>query len=198
MVRRQEALIAIVAKDPDVAGFGSAIGAGVAGQTSNTGRLFIALKPWGERTKGTAMDFIARTRRAAAQVEGINLFMQAAQDIRVGARLSRTQYEYTLQSADLAELYEWAPKILAKLRGMDMLRDVATDQQVTGTTATLTIDRDQAARFGIQPQVINDTLYNAFGQRQIGQYFTQVNTYRIILEVLREMQDDLADRKSVV
>ena len=192
MVRRQEALIEIVRKDPDVSGFASAIGAGVAGQTSNTGRFFISLKPWGERTKGSAMDFIARIRREAGKVEGINLFMQPAQDVRVGARLSRTQYEYTLQSADLTELYEWAPKILGKLRGMDMLRDTATDQQVAGTTATLTIDRDQAARFGIQPQVIHDPLYNAFGQRQIAQYFTQVNTHRVILEVLPEMQDDLA------
>jgi len=192
MMRRQEALIEIVRKDPDVSGFGSAIGAGIAGQTSNTGRLFIALKPWHERTGGSAADFIARTRRAAGQVEGVNLYMQTVQDIRVGGRLSRTQYEYTLQSADLDELYEWAPKILAKLRSMPILRDVATDQQVTGTTATLTIDRDQAARFGIQPQVINDTLYNAFGQRQIAQYFSQVNTHRLILEVLPELQDDMA------
>jgi len=192
MMRRQEALIEIVRKDPDVSGFGSAIGAGIAGQTSNTGRLFIGLKPWHERTGGTAADFIARIRREAAKVEGVNLYMQTVQDIRVGGRLSRTQYEYTLQSADLDELYEWAPKILAKLRSMNILRDVATDQQVTGTTATLTIDRDQAARFGIQPQVINDTLYNAFGQRQIAQYFSQVNTHRLILEVLPEMQDDPA------
>jgi len=192
MMRRQEALIDIVRKDPDVSGFGSAIGAGIAGQTSNTGRLFIALKPWHDRTGGSAADFIARTRRAATQVEGVNLYMQTVQDIRVGGRLSRTQYEYTLQSADLDELYEWAPKILAKLRAMPILRDVATDQQVTGTTATLTIDRDQAARFGIQPQAINDTLYDAFGQRQISQYFSQVNTHRLILEVLPELQDDLA------
>ncbi len=192
MMRRQEALIEIVRKDPDVSGFASAIGAGVAGQTSNTGRMFIALKPWGERGHGSAQDFIARIRREAAKVEGVNLYLQAAQDIRVGGRLSRTQYEYTLQSADLTELYEWAPKILAKLRSMQILRDTATDQQVAGTTATLTIDRDQAARFGIQPQVINDTLYNAFGQRQIAQYFSQVNTHRVILEVPPEMQEDLA------
>ena len=192
MARRQEALMEIVRKDPDVGGFAASIGAGIGGQTGNTGRMFIALRPWAERTKGSAQDFIARIRPQAAKIEGIAMYMQAAQDIRVGARASRTQYEYTLQSADLTELYDWAPKILAKLRGMDMLRDTATDQQLAGTTATLTIDRDQAARFGIQPQVINDTLYNAFGQRQITQYFSQVNTHRLILEVLPEQQSDLA------
>ena len=192
MMRRQEALIEIVRKDPDVSGFASSIGAGIAGQTANTGRMFIALRPWSERTGGSAQDFIARIRPQAAKVEGIAMYMQAAQDIRVGTRASRTQYEYTLQSADLGELYEWAPKILAKLRDMPILRDTATDQQLAGTTATLTIDRDQAARFGIQPQVINDTLYDAFGQRQIAQYFSQVNTHRLILEVLPEQQSDLA------
>ncbi len=192
MARRQEALMEIVRKDPDVSGFAASIGAGIGGQTGNTGRMFIALRPWAERTKGSAQDFIARIRPQAARIEGIAMYMQAAQDIRVGARASRTQYEYTLQSADLTELYDWAPKILAKLRGMDMLRDTATDQQLAGTTATLTIDRDQAARFGIQPQVINDTLYDAFGQRQITQYFSQVNTHRLILEVLPEQQNDLA------
>ena len=192
MMRRQEALIEVVRKDPDVSGFASSIGAGIAGQTANTGRMFISLRPWAERTGGSAQDFIARIRPQAAKIEGIAMYMQAAQDIRVGTRASRTQYEYTLQSADLTELYDWAPKILAKLRGMDMLRDTATDQQLAGTTATLTIDRDQAARFGIQPQVINDTLYDAFGQRQITQYFSQVNTHRLILEVLPDQQNDLA------
>ena len=192
MMRRQEALLEIVSKDPDISGFASSIGAGIAGQTGNTGRMFIALKPWHERSGGSAQNFIARIRSQAAKLEGVALYMQAAQDIRVGGRLSRTQYEYTLQSADLAELYEWSPKILAKLQAMPILRDVATDQQVAGTTATIVIDRDQAARFGIQPQVINDTLYDAFGQRQITQYFSQVNTHRLILEVLPELQNDLA------
>ena len=192
MVRRQEALIELVRKDPDVAGFASFVGAGLAGQTSNMGRMFISLRPWAERTHGSAQDFINRIRPQAARVEGISFFMQPWQDFRVGGRASRTQYQYTLQSADLDELYDWSPKILAKLRTMPLLRDLATDQQLAGTTATLIIDRDQAARFGIQPQVINDTLYNAFGQRQIAQFFSQVNTHRLILEVLPEQQDDLA------
>ena len=114
--------------------------------------------------------------------------MQPAQDINVGGRLSRTQYQFTLQDANLGELYEWAPKVLAKLRGLPMLRDLATDQQMSGTTATLTIDRDAASRFGITPQQIDDTLYDAFGQRQITQYFTQINSYHLILEVPPDMQ----------
>src|SRR6185369_16823015 len=115
----------------------------------------------------------------------------AAQDVRVGGRITKTEFQYTLQDADLDELYQWAPKILDKLKGLQMLRDVATDQQMAGMTATLTIDRDQAARFGVQPQVIDDTLYDAFGQRQITQYFSQVNTYKLILEVMPDQVSEL-------
>jgi hydrophobe/amphiphile efflux-1 (HAE1) family protein len=192
MSRRQQAIGDVVATDPDVAYFASFVGAGLGGQTANNGRMFITMKPWSERVGGSAQDFINRIRPKLAKVEGAKLFLQAAQDIRVGGRLSRTQYEYTLQDANLAELYEWAPKILSTLTGMSMLRDVATDQQMAGLTATLTIDRDAAARFGILPQVIDDTLYDAFGQRQIAQYFTQVNSYHLILEVPPGQQGDLA------
>jgi multidrug efflux pump subunit AcrB len=119
------------------------------------------------------------------------LFLQAAQDIRVGGRLTKTEFQYTLQDADLAELYQWSPKILEKLQNLPVLRDVATDQQMSGLTATLVIDRDQAARFGVQPQVIDDTLYDAFGQRQITQYFSQVNSYHLILEVTPDQVRDV-------
>jgi HAE1 family hydrophobic/amphiphilic exporter-1 len=119
---------------------------------------------------------------------GARLFMQASQDMRLGGRATRTQFEFTLQDANLAELNEWAPKILTKMKTLPELRDVATDQQTEGTTLQLTINRDAAARFGIQPQLIDDTLYDAFGQRQVAQYFTQVNTYRVILEITPEMQ----------
>ena len=112
------------------------------------------------------------------------------QDITIGGRLSRTQYQYTLQDADLPELNHWSPQVLDKLRTLPALRDVATDQQVAGTAATLTIDRDAASRFGITPQQIDDTLYDAFGQRQVTQYFTQVNSYHVILEVPGDMQGD--------
>ncbi len=189
MSARQLALGAVIGADPDIAAYSASVGAG-SGSTANNGRFFIALKPFEERT-ASAQEIIARLRPKLDKVAGARLFLQAAQDISVGGRLARTQYQYTLQDADLGELFEWSPKILAELRKLPILRDLATDQQVAGTTATLTIDRDQAARFGIQPQVIDDTLYDAFGQRQITQYFTQVNSYRLILEVLPEMQGKL-------
>jgi len=191
MARRQVAATAIISADPSVAAVSSSIGAGLGGQTGNNGRVWITLKPFDQRSD-TAPDIIARLRPKLAQVEGMNVFLQAAQDINIGGRLARTQYQYTLQDADLGELYEWSPKILAKMRSLPMLRDLATDQQVSGTTATLTIDRDRAARFGIQPQQIDDTLYDAFGQRQITQYFTQLNSYHLILEVPPDMQGDLS------
>ena len=117
--------------------------------------------------------------------------MQAAQDVRLGGRPTRTQFEFTLQDANLAELNEWAPKILAKMQTLPELRDVATDQQTKGTTLELKINRDTASRYGIQPQLIDDTLYDAFGQRQVTQYFTQLNSYHVILEVLPELQGSL-------
>jgi multidrug efflux pump subunit AcrB len=191
MSRLQVRLADIIASDPDVAAYSSTVGAGIGGQTGNNGRIYIALKPWDQRTGGSAQNFINRIRPKLAAVQGANLYLQAAQDINVGGRLSRTQYQYTLQDADLAELYQWAPKVLDALKSLPMLRDVATDQQMAGTTATLTIDRDQAARFGIQPQAIDDTLYDAFGQRQITQYFTQTNSYHLILEVAPALQGDV-------
>ena len=129
------------------------------------------------------MDVIARLSQKMQAVQGINLYMQPAQDITVGGRLARTQYQYTLQDSDAGELNLWAPRILDRIRGMKEVRDVTTDQQNAGTTATLVIDRDAAARFGIQPQQIDDTLYDAFGQRQVVQYFTQVNSYWVVLGV---------------
>jgi len=191
MSRRQQAVAAIVGADPDVASYSSSVGAGLGGQTGNNGRIYISLKPWDER-HATAQEIIVRLRRQAQSIEGVQLFMQAAQDINIGGRLSRTQYQYTLQDADLGELYNWAPKVLDKLKAVGLLRDLATDQQMAGTTASLTIDRDAASRFGITPQQIDDTIYDAFGQRQIAQYFTQINSYHLILEVPPEMQGDLA------
>ncbi len=191
MSRIQAALNEIVAQDPDVQAIGGTVGAGNFGQTTNNGRMFIALKPWDQRVGGTAQNFINRIRPKLQKVMGGQLFMSAAQDIRVGGRITKTEFQYTLQDADLAELYQWGPKILDKLKTLPMLRDVATDQQVAGMTATLTIDRDQAARFGVQPQVIDDTLYDAFGQRQITQYFSQVNSYHLILEVAPGQVEDV-------
>jgi hydrophobe/amphiphile efflux-1 (HAE1) family protein len=191
MSRIQQALNEVISQDPDVAAYGATVGAGYAGQTTNNGRMYIALKPWNERVGGTAQDFIARIRPKLQKVTGGALYLQAAQDIRVGGRLSKTEFQYTLQDADLTELYQWSPKILEKLQSLPMLRDVTTDQQMSGMTATLTIDRDQAARFGVQPQVIDDTLYDAFGQRQITQYFSQVNSYHLILEVTPDQMNQV-------
>ncbi len=191
MSRRQIAAVAVIAADPAVAAVSSSIGAGLGGQTGNNGRIWTSLKPFEERDV-TAQQIIARLRPQLAGIEGMNVYFQAAQDINIGGRLAKTQYQYTIQDADLAELYDWAPKILAKLGGLTMLRDLATDQQVAGTTATLTIDRDRAARFGVQPQLIDDTLYDAFGQRQVAQYSTQLNSYKLIVEVPPGIQGDVA------
>ncbi len=190
MSRLQMEVGKVIGADPDIDGYASSVGGGFGGQTANNGRFFIGLKPFADRHSGV-QEIIARLRGAATRVAGVKLFMQAAQDINVGGRLARTQYQYTLQGSDLDELYQWSPKILARLQALPMLRDVASDQQVSGTTAILTIDRDQAARFGIQPQVIDDTLYDAFGQRQVTQFFTQLNTYKLILEVTPEQQGSL-------
>ena len=188
MKRIQEELGKVVQADPDVASIAMAIGGG--GSALNTGRMYITLKPRDERT-ATAQQIIARLRPKLDKVEGGKLFLQAAQDVRMGGRATRTQFEYTLQDANLDELNAWAPKILAKMETLPQLRDVATDQQTQGTTLTLTIDRDTASRFGIQPQLIDDTLYDAFGQRQVTQYFTQLNSYKVIIEILPQMQGDL-------
>ena len=188
MKRRQEELSQIVQADPAVSSIAMFIGGG--GTALNSGRMYITLKPREERDV-SAQQIIARLRPRLDKVVGARLFMQASQDMRLGGRATRTQFEFTLQDANLAELNEWAPKILTKMKTLPELRDVATDQQTEGTTLQLTINRDAAARFGIQPQLIDDTLYDAFGQRQVAQYFTQVNTYRVILEITPEMQGEI-------
>jgi HAE1 family hydrophobic/amphiphilic exporter-1 len=190
MAGRQEELGRVVMADPDVASVAMSIGGTSGGAAINSGRMFITLKSRDERS-ASADQIIARLRPQLDKVEGARLFLQAAQDVRVGARPSRTQYQLTLQSAAIDELNTWAPKILDKLKGLHELRDVATDQQTQGTTLTLTIDRDKASRLGIQPQVIDDTLYDAFGQRQVTQYFTQTNTYRVIMEITPAEQGDV-------
>ncbi|MFG1291507.1 multidrug efflux RND transporter permease subunit [Xanthobacter versatilis] len=189
MTQKQMALMAVVARDPAVEAVSGAAGATGGSQTVNTGRVWITLKPRNERD-ASADQVIARLRPQLAKVEVIALFLQASQDINVGGRPSRTQYQYTLQDANLDELNAWGPRMLAKLRALPQLQDVATDQQTNAPTVSLTIDRDTAARFGILPQVIDDTLYDAFGQRQVAQYFTQLSQYHVILEVDPTLQGD--------
>jgi HAE1 family hydrophobic/amphiphilic exporter-1 len=188
MKRHQEELSRIVQADPAVDSIAMFIGGG--GTALNSGRMYITLKPRDERD-ADAQQIIARLRPKLAKVEGARLYMQASQDVRLGGRATRTQFEFTLQDADLAELDEWAPKILARMQTLPELRDVATDQQTEGTTLQLTIDRDTASRYGIQPQLIDDTLYDAFGQRQVTQYFTQLNSYHVVEEILPELQGKL-------
>ncbi|MDE3177042.1 MAG: efflux RND transporter permease subunit, partial [Pseudomonadota bacterium] len=171
MYKLQEKIGAIVRADPAVATVAMGLGTGVGNASQNYGRLFITLKPREDR-EADAFEVIARIRRKAAQVAGVTLYLQAAQDVTVGARFALTQFQYTLQDADFDELTHWAPLILNKLRSLPELRDVGSDLQSDGSTLTLTIDRDMAARFGIEPQQIDDTLYDAFGQRQVTQYFT--------------------------
>ncbi|WP_024510929.1 multidrug efflux RND transporter permease subunit [Bradyrhizobium sp. ARR65] len=185
MVKQQEILGKIVQEDPAVATVAMAIGG--SGRAGNNGNLFITLKPRDQRD-ASAQQIIARLRPKLEKVVGARLYMQAAQDVRLGGRPTRTQFEFTLQDANLDELNEWAPKILAKMQTLPELRDVATDQQTQGTTLTLKINRDTASRYGITPQLIDDTLYDAFGQRQVTQYFTQLNSYHVILEILPELQ----------
>jgi HAE1 family hydrophobic/amphiphilic exporter-1 len=188
------AMAEIVGQDPDVESVAYTAGA----SAFNTGNFNINLKPRADR-KATADQIIARLRPKLAAVEGANLYLQVPQDIKVGGRPGRTQYQYTLQDADLDELDVWAPKLVAKLQGLKQLADVTSDQQANAATATLTIDRDRAARFGIQPALIDATIYDAIGQRQVAQYFTQINSYHVVLEVDPAQQGDpgLLDRLRV-
>ena len=189
MYHRQQAINTLVRDDPATEVFASQVGAGTAGQTANMGRIYIHLKDWGKRAP--IMQVIARLSAKAESVPGMKLYMQPAQDINVGGRQAQTMFQYTLEDADAAELDLWAPKVLAAIRSLPQLRDVATDQQIAGTTATLAIDRDQAARFGILPAQIDDVLYDAFGQREVVQYFTQLNSYFVILEVPPQQEGDV-------
>jgi multidrug efflux pump subunit AcrB len=186
MVRLQHLLTDVIAQDPDVAGWATAVGGS---RPLNNSFVAIGLKPRNERS-ATADQIVNRLRAKFAAVPGATFYLQATQDLNVGGRLTRTQYQYTLLDPDLDELNEWAPKLLAKMRALRELKDVATDQQTNSTMLSLSIDRDQAARFGIQPALIDQTLYDAFGQRQVAQYFTQLNTYHVVLEITPELQSD--------
>ena len=178
----------IVRKDPDVAGFAMSAGS----TTFNTGNFFIALKPTDAGRTASASEIITRLRPQIAGIQGVNLFMQASQDINVGGRLARTQYQYTLTDSNLDELNTWAPKMVERLRRMKQLTDVVSDQQNNAATATITIDRARASSFGISPALIDASIYDAIGQRQVAQYFTQINSYHVVLEVTPALQRDPA------
>jgi len=186
MAERQQALARVILKDPAVVGLSSFIGVDGTNVTLNSGRLLINLKPLAERVGVT--EVIDRLRPALADVAGIALYLQPVQDLTVEDRVSRTQFQYGLEDADEKELRLWAPRLLARLREQPVLRDVASDQQDAGLEAIVTIDRATASRLGITPQMVDDALYNAFGQRQISTVFTQLNQYRVVLEVKEEFR----------
>ena len=192
MVKKHQQVSDIVAADPAVASIGGFVG----GAANNNGFAFISLKPKGERT-ATADEVINRLRPKLAEVVGISLYLQAAQDLRVGGRTGRSQYQYTLQSADLAELRHWTPLLTEKLQKVKGLLDVNTDQQAKGLQQSVVIDRDAAARLGVQPQAVDDTLYSAFGQRQVSVIYTQQNQYRVVLETEPSFQEDPASLDKV-
>ncbi|HEY2102169.1 MAG TPA: multidrug efflux RND transporter permease subunit [Chthoniobacterales bacterium] len=182
MLEHVHAISDIVRKDPDVASVSASVGAGTVNATVNTARLYIVLKPHNQRG-ASAQEIIDRLRARTRDVEGISLFMQAAQDLQIDARVSRTQYQYILQDADAAELAEWTPKLVQKLGQLPQLSDVASDQQSNGLQLNVDVDREKASRLNVLTQAIDDTLYDAFGQRQVSIIFTQLNQFRVILEV---------------
>ncbi len=186
MVRLERRLTDVIAKDPAVASWAAFVGGG---RPLNNGFVVLGLKPRDERD-ATADQIITRLRRQVASVPGGTVFLQASQDLNVGGRPSRTQYQYTLQDANLEELNTWAPRLLKQFEQLPQLRDVASDQQNSSSKLSLVIDRDQAARFGIQPALIDNTLYDAFGQRQVAQYFTQLASYHVVLEVTPSLLGD--------
>ena len=193
MAERQQRIAQVVMQDPDVASLSSFIGVDGTNMTPNVGRVQINLTPRDDRS-ATADEIIRRLQPKVAQVEGMTLYMQPVQDITVENRVSRTQYQYTLEDASGQELAEWVPKIMDKLRTLPELRDVASDQGTGSLEADLVVDRDTASRLGVTPQMIDDTLYDAFGQRLVSTIFTQLNQYHVVLEAQPRFQlspDDL-------
>ncbi|HEX6822186.1 MAG TPA: multidrug efflux RND transporter permease subunit [Candidatus Sulfotelmatobacter sp.] len=183
MAQRQQELAKVILQDPAVDSLSSFIGVDGTNVTPNEGRIQITLKPRDQR-KEDASAIIRRLQPQLAKVEGILLYMQPVQDLTVEDRVSRTQFQYSIEDADANELAQWTPKLVAKLQTLPELRDVASDQLTGGLRTNITIDRDTASRLGIFPQAIDNTLYDAFGQRQVSTIFTQLNQYHVVLEVL--------------
>ena len=189
MSQHQEGLVDVILHDPDVESIASFIGVDGTNMTPNSGRLQINLKPRDVRT-ASATDIIRRLQDKISSVSGITLYMQAVQDISVEDRVSRTEFQYTLESANTKDLETWVPVLVQKLQSLPQLRDVATDQQSGGLEANLVVDRDTASRLGLSTQAIDDTIYDAFGQRLVSTIFTQLNQYHVVLEVAPEFRQD--------
>jgi len=187
MVQKQQALTQILMKDPAIEGLSSFIGIDGVNMTQNTGRMFITLKPIADRNI-TASDVIRRLQPKLAEIPGVTLYMQPVQDLTMDDRISRTQYQFSLSSISQADVAKWTNLFIQKLRNQSVMQDIASDQQNLGLQTFIDIDRDTASRFGITPQLIDNILYDAFGQRQVSTLFTERNQYRVVLEALPTMQ----------
>jgi multidrug efflux pump len=197
MGKKQEELGKAILQDPAVENISSFIGVDGQNTTMNSGRIQITLKPLEERGKVSAVDVIRRLQRSLSQVSGITLYMQPVQDLTVEDRISRTQYQYSLDAPDKALLDLWIPRLVDKLKQIPELRDVASDQQNNGLGLEVVIDRDTAGRLGITPQNVDDALYDAFGQRQVSTIYTQSNQYHVILEAARQWQENAEALKDI-
>ncbi|HUY27840.1 MAG TPA: MdtB/MuxB family multidrug efflux RND transporter permease subunit [Candidatus Binataceae bacterium] len=191
MAQRQQDLARVILRDPSVASLSSFVGIDGTNTTVNSGRFLINLKPHDERD-ATITQVIASLKAATAQTQGITLFLQPVQDLTVEDRISRTEYQYSLEDPNPAELNQWTRRLMTKLKTMPQLRDLATDQQNHGLEADLTIDRNTASRLGIGLQSIDNSLYDAYGQRQVSTIFTQLNQYHVVLEVAPEFSQNPA------
>ncbi len=189
MAERQRKVAEVLLADPAVESVTSSVGGSVFSSAMSSGRLFVNLKPIKERGIGSDA-VVARLRPKLVRVDGITTYLFAPQDIRVGARQSKSQYQFTLQDADLAELFHWAPRVLERMRELPELADVASDRERAGLQMTVTVDRDAAARLGVRSQAVNDALYNAFGQRQVSTMYADLNQYKVVLEVEPQYQSD--------
>ena len=196
MAKRQRALASVILKDAAVESLSSFIGIDGTNTTLNAGRIQINLKPLAQR-KLSASDVIRRLQPELAKVDGISLFLQPVQDLTVEDRVSRTQFQYSLEDVDSKELAVWVPRFIDKLKGLPELRDVASDQLNNGLLAMLTIDRDTASRLGVQPADIDNTLYDAFGQRLVSTIFTQLNQYHVVMEVDPQFQQNPDSLKNI-
>jgi multidrug efflux pump len=196
MSERQQALVKEIVKDPAVENVTSFIGVDGTNTTGNSGRILVTLKPLEDR-KASATEIIRRLGPRMAQVPGIALYLQPVQDLTVEDRISRTQYQYSLDAPDKAVLDLWIPRLVARMQRIPELRDVASDQQNNGLGLLVDIDRDTAGRFGITPQNVDDALYDAFGQRQVSTIYTQANQYHVVLEVSPEWQKNIEALKDV-
>ena len=196
MARRQQELSKVILQDPAVESLSSFIGVDGTNTTLNDGRILINLKPLADR-KITASEVIRRLQPKLEQVQGITLYMQPVQDLTIEDRVSRTQYQYSLEDPDPTELAHWTDLLMAKLRQLPQLQDLATDQQTGALSEHLVIDRVTASRMGITPQMIDQTLYDAFGQRQISTLYTQLNQYHVVLEVMPQFQQSPEALKNI-